>query len=99
MDQADESSMLQVQRACKLWSGKGGFVFTSSAAVYRSEDGGPCSEDSSLVALGNSERTDRYTCRISGNAVQIHMVLYCQTRFTSHASNDRRRTGLPAIMG
>lgn len=58
--------MQQVQRACNLWSGKGGFVFTSSAAVYSSEDGGPCSEDSSLVALGNSERTDRYECRVSG---------------------------------
>lgn len=60
MHDAEHWYMPQVQRACKLWSGKGGFVFTSSAAVYSSEDGGPCSEDSPLVALGSSERTDRY---------------------------------------
>ena len=48
-----------VKAALQLWDGAGAFVFTSSAGVYAVDDGSPSDEDSPVVPLGASERTDR----------------------------------------
>ncbi|KAJ3669554.1 hypothetical protein LUZ60_011504 [Juncus effusus] len=40
------------------WNGGGSFLFTSSSAPYDRNDNGPCDEDSPVVPLGRSPRTD-----------------------------------------
>ncbi|KAJ6802760.1 uncharacterized protein M6B38_191415 [Iris pallida] len=47
-----------VRLAASNWSGEGAFLFTSSTAVYDCSDNGLCNEDSPLVPLGRSPRTD-----------------------------------------
>ncbi|KAM0948586.1 putative NAD(P)-binding domain superfamily [Dioscorea sansibarensis] len=44
--------------AASNWSDKGSFLFTSSTAVYDCYDNGLCAEDSPLVPIGRSSRTD-----------------------------------------
>ncbi|XP_074557869.1 uncharacterized protein LOC141813786 isoform X2 [Curcuma longa] len=47
-----------VRLASSNWSGEGSFLFTSSTAVYDCSDNGFCNEDSPLVPVGKSPRTD-----------------------------------------
>lgn len=47
-----------IRLAASNWSGEGSFVFTSSTAVYDCSDNGLCDEDSPVVPLGKSPRTD-----------------------------------------
>jgi len=49
----------EVRDALKYWNGRGTFVFTSSSAVYKNEDGAACDETSEVYALGESPRVDR----------------------------------------
>ncbi|KAF5203690.1 NAD(P)-binding Rossmann-fold superfamily protein [Thalictrum thalictroides] len=47
-----------VRLAASNWDGKGSFIFTSSSAPYDCYDNGPCDEDSPVVPVGRSPRTD-----------------------------------------
>ncbi|KAF8394514.1 hypothetical protein HHK36_020724 [Tetracentron sinense] len=47
-----------VRLAASNWSGEGSFVFTSSSAPYDCNDNGSCDEDSPVVPIGRSPRTD-----------------------------------------
>ncbi|KAJ4953985.1 hypothetical protein NE237_030817 [Protea cynaroides] len=47
-----------VKLAASNWSGKGSFLFTSSSALFDCNDNGPCDEDSPVVPMGRSPRTD-----------------------------------------
>jgi hypothetical protein len=49
---------MQAAGAAALWDGTGSLIFTSSMGVY-AVDSGPCLEESRLVEVGSSERTDR----------------------------------------
>ncbi|KAF7837874.1 uncharacterized protein G2W53_006356 [Senna tora] len=40
------------------WNGEGSFLFTSSSAPYDCNDNGPCDEDTPVVPIGRSPRTD-----------------------------------------
>lgn len=71
--------ILQVQRACKLWTGNGSLVFTSSAAVYTVEDGSACSEDSPTAAIGSSERNDRSACKAGAASQGLCISASCLT--------------------
>ncbi|KAI4345476.1 hypothetical protein L6164_012599 [Bauhinia variegata] len=44
--------------AALRWNGEGSFLFTSSSAPYACDDNGPCDEDSPVVPIGRSSRTD-----------------------------------------
>ncbi|XP_024997055.1 uncharacterized protein LOC112529863 [Cynara cardunculus var. scolymus] len=44
--------------AASLWNGEGSFLFTSSSAPYDRYDNGECYEDSPVVPIGKSPRTD-----------------------------------------
>ncbi|KAL6971350.1 hypothetical protein U1Q18_031028 [Sarracenia purpurea var. burkii] len=48
----------QFREAASSWSGEGSFLFTSSSAPYACNDNGPCDEDSPVVPIGRSPRTD-----------------------------------------
>ncbi|XP_010517243.1 PREDICTED: uncharacterized protein LOC104792722 [Camelina sativa] len=48
----------EVRNAASNWNGKGSFLFTSSSAPYDCFDNGECNEDSPVVPLGKSPRTD-----------------------------------------
>ncbi|KAK9671840.1 hypothetical protein RND81_12G057900 [Saponaria officinalis] len=47
-----------VREAISSWNGEGSFVFTSSSAPYDCTDNGYCDEDTPVVPLGRSPRTD-----------------------------------------
>uniref|UniRef100_A0A2N9GNF9 NAD-dependent epimerase/dehydratase domain-containing protein n=1 Tax=Fagus sylvatica TaxID=28930 RepID=A0A2N9GNF9_FAGSY len=48
-----------VERLAALnWNGEGSFLFTSSSAPYDCNDNGPCDEDTPVVPIGRSPRTD-----------------------------------------
>ncbi|XP_052620286.1 uncharacterized protein LOC111895024 [Lactuca sativa] len=47
-----------VGEAASLWNGEGSFLFTSSSAPYDRYDNGQCYEDSPVVPIGRSPRTD-----------------------------------------
>ncbi|PSS33946.1 Envelope glycoprotein like [Actinidia chinensis var. chinensis] len=47
-----------VREAASSWSGEGSFLFTSSSAPYDCNDNGQCYEDSPVVPIGRSPRTD-----------------------------------------
>ncbi|XP_072954301.1 uncharacterized protein [Typha angustifolia] len=47
-----------VRLAASNWSGEGSFLFTSSTAAYDQSDNDLCDEDSSVVPIGRSPRTD-----------------------------------------
>lgn len=47
-----------VRLAASNWSGEGSFVFTSSSAPYDCNDNGSCDENSPVVPIGRSPRTD-----------------------------------------
>ncbi|KAI5650672.1 hypothetical protein M9H77_36677 [Catharanthus roseus] len=47
-----------VREAASYWSGEGSFLFTSSSAPYDCNDNGSCDEDSPVVPIGRSPRTD-----------------------------------------
>ncbi|KAL5701426.1 hypothetical protein ACHQM5_026762 [Ranunculus cassubicifolius] len=47
-----------VRLATSSWNGEGSFVFTSSSAPYDCFDNGSCDEDSPVVPIGKSPRTD-----------------------------------------
>ncbi|KAJ7955045.1 NAD(P)-binding Rossmann-fold superfamily protein [Quillaja saponaria] len=40
------------------WNGEGSFLFTSSSAPYNCNDNGPCDEETPVVPIGRSPRTD-----------------------------------------
>nr|XP_043627982.1 uncharacterized protein LOC122599520 [Erigeron canadensis] len=48
----------EVGAAASLWNGEGSFLFTSSSAPYDRYDNGDCYEDSPVVPVGKSPRTD-----------------------------------------
>ncbi|PON88245.1 NAD(P)-binding domain containing protein [Trema orientale] len=47
-----------VREAGLSWTGDGSFLFTSSSAPYDRNDNGPCDEDTPVVPIGRSPRTD-----------------------------------------
>ncbi|XP_063939274.1 uncharacterized protein LOC108200058 [Daucus carota subsp. sativus] len=47
-----------VREAASYWNGEGSFLFTSSSAPYDRYDNGYCNEDSPVVPIGRSPRTD-----------------------------------------
>ncbi|WCJ23554.1 NAD(P)-binding Rossmann-fold superfamily protein [Euphorbia peplus] len=47
-----------VREAASSWNREGGFLFTSSSAPFDCFDNGECDEDSAIVELGRSPRTD-----------------------------------------
>ncbi|XP_015573316.1 uncharacterized protein LOC8262388 [Ricinus communis] len=47
-----------VREAALSWNGEGSFLFTSSSAPYDCYDNGDCDEDSPVVPIGRSPRTD-----------------------------------------
>lgn len=47
-----------VREAASNWNGEGSFLFTSSSAPYDCFDNGQCDEDSPVVPIGKSPRTD-----------------------------------------
>ncbi|KAM1103839.1 hypothetical protein EV1_012396 [Malus domestica] len=47
-----------VRMAALNWNGEGSFLFTSSSAPYDCNDNGPCDEDTPVVPIGRSPRTD-----------------------------------------
>ncbi|KAF5465538.1 hypothetical protein F2P56_015533 [Juglans regia] len=47
-----------VRVAALNWNGEGSFLFTSSSAPYDCNDNGPCDEDTPVVPIGRSPRTD-----------------------------------------
>jgi nucleoside-diphosphate-sugar epimerase len=49
----------EVKAALDLWDGTGGFVFTSSTAVYAGTDGEPCDESTPEFKIGENPRADR----------------------------------------
>ena len=49
----------EVRAALKAWDGTGGFVFTSSTAVYAGKDGEECDESTPEFAVGENPRADR----------------------------------------
>uniref|UniRef100_A0A7N0U8I6 NAD(P)-binding Rossmann-fold superfamily protein n=1 Tax=Kalanchoe fedtschenkoi TaxID=63787 RepID=A0A7N0U8I6_KALFE len=48
-----------VRLALSKWSGEGAFLFTSSSAPYDCDDNGTCDEDSPVVPIGSSPKTDK----------------------------------------
>jgi len=54
-----EDYAAEVEAALRLWDGTGGFVFTSSTAVYSGADGVPCDESTPQFKIGESPRADR----------------------------------------
>ncbi len=50
---------MQVKGALQQWDGRGTFIFTSSSAVFKVEEGGSVTEDAPLHQLGTSERLDK----------------------------------------
>jgi len=53
-----EDYALEVKHALQLWDGTGGFVFTSSTAVYAGKDGEECDESTPVFAIGENPRAD-----------------------------------------
>ncbi|KAB1214054.1 hypothetical protein CJ030_MR5G017317 [Morella rubra] len=47
-----------VRLAALNWNGEGSFLFTSSSAPFDCNDNGPCDEDTPVVPIGRSPRTD-----------------------------------------
>ncbi|KAK9933686.1 hypothetical protein M0R45_020867 [Rubus argutus] len=47
-----------VRMAALNWNGEGSFLFTSSSAPYDCNDNGHCDEDTPVVPIGRSPRTD-----------------------------------------
>ncbi|GLT59648.1 hypothetical protein SLA2020_324560 [Shorea laevis] len=47
-----------VRMAALGWSGEGSFLFTSSSAPFDCSDNGPCDEDTPVVPIGGSAKTD-----------------------------------------
>ncbi|KAL0348762.1 UNVERIFIED_CONTAM: hypothetical protein Sangu_1104000 [Sesamum angustifolium] len=48
----------EVREATLNWNGEGSFLFTSSSAPYDCSDNGSCDEDTPVVPIGRSPRTD-----------------------------------------
>ncbi|GAV87360.1 hypothetical protein CFOL_v3_30786 [Cephalotus follicularis] len=49
---------VDVRLAALNWNGEGSFLFTSSSAPYDCNDNGLCDEDTAVVPIGRSPRTD-----------------------------------------
>ncbi|KAG8370046.1 hypothetical protein BUALT_Bualt14G0076900 [Buddleja alternifolia] len=49
----------EVREATLNWNGEGSFLFTSSSAPYDCNDNGSCDEDTPVVPIGRSPRTDK----------------------------------------
>ncbi|KAE9594618.1 putative NAD(P)-binding domain-containing protein [Lupinus albus] len=47
-----------IRLAALSWNGEGSFLFTSSSAPYDCNDNGSCDEDTPVVPIGRSRRTD-----------------------------------------
>ncbi|KAK7331328.1 hypothetical protein VNO77_25550 [Canavalia gladiata] len=50
--------LADLRLAASCWNGEGSFLFTSSSAPYDCNDNGLCDEDSPVVPIGRSPRTD-----------------------------------------
>lgn len=67
----------EVRAATSQWSGEGSFLFTSSSAVYDSDDNRLCLENSPTVLKGRSTRTDillmaeEEVLKVGGNVVRL----------------------------
>ncbi|KAF5941711.1 hypothetical protein HYC85_019353 [Camellia sinensis] len=75
------------REAVSSWSGEGSFLFTSSSAPYDCNDNGSCDEDSPVVPIGRSPRTDvllkaEKAVLESGGSV---FVIYMHTNICEHA--------------
>lgn len=72
----------EVKEALKLWTGKGGFVFTSSGGVYAEDEGGTVNES---AALSPNPRMSKILAAeeavIAGGGTVLRLAgLYTQTR-------------------
>lgn len=47
-----------LRQAAECWNGEGSFLYTSSSAPYDCNDNGLCDEDTPVVPIGRSPRTD-----------------------------------------
>ncbi|KAK2447663.1 hypothetical protein QL285_007000 [Trifolium repens] len=47
-----------LRQAAESWNGEGSFLYTSSSAPYDCNDNGLCNEDTPVVPIGRSPRTD-----------------------------------------
>ncbi|CAF1700678.1 uncharacterized protein LOC106410635 [Brassica napus] len=75
----------ELRMAASKWNGEGSFLFTSSSAPYDCFDNGECNEDSPVVPLGKSPRTDvllraEQVVLESGGTVLRLAGLYTETR-------------------
>ncbi|CAL5415799.1 unnamed protein product [Camellia sinensis] len=70
-----------VREAVSSWSGEGSFLFTSSSAPYDCNDNGSCDEDSPVVPIGRSPRTDvllkaeKAVLESGGSVIKVHMFI------------------------
>ncbi|CAH2058760.1 unnamed protein product, partial [Thlaspi arvense] len=69
----------EVRTAASKWNGEGSFLFTSSSAPYDCFDNGECNEDSPVVPLGKSPRTD-VLLRAEKVVLECGGTLYTETR-------------------
>ncbi|RID61503.1 hypothetical protein BRARA_E00647 [Brassica rapa] len=75
----------ELRTAASKWNGEGSFLFTSSSAPFDCFDNGDCNEDSPVVPLGKSPRTDvllraEKVVLESGGTVLRLAGLYTETR-------------------
>ncbi|KAF8084873.1 hypothetical protein N665_0694s0007 [Sinapis alba] len=75
----------ELRTAASKWNSEGSFLFTSSSAPYDCSDNGECNEDSPVVPLGKSPRTDvllraEEVVLESGGTVLRLAGLYTETR-------------------
>ncbi|KAH7432472.1 hypothetical protein KP509_07G024100 [Ceratopteris richardii] len=67
----------ELRLASQLWNGEGVFLFTSSSAVYDCMDNGDCDENTPIVPLGRSPRTDviltaeKEVLKVGGTVVRL----------------------------
>ncbi|KAI7726454.1 hypothetical protein M8C21_018344 [Ambrosia artemisiifolia] len=82
-----------VGEAASMWNGEGSFLFTSSSAPYDRYDNGDCIEDSQVVPIGKSPRTDillkaEQKVLEAGGCVVRGMHLYYLKQGTIEANPD-----------
>ncbi|CAN1857569.1 hypothetical protein LINPERHAP1_LOCUS42543, partial [Linum perenne] len=68
-----------VREAAVRWNGEGCFLFTSSSAPYDCHDNGECDEDTPVVPIGRSLRTD---VLLKAEKVALESEVYCVFHFT-----------------
>ena len=92
-----------------LWDGTGGFVFTSSTAVYNGTDGEPCDEKTPEFKMGENPRADRLleaeagVLAANGCVVRLSGLYHSSEAHTcissgSHAELQRGRARKPRAL-